>query len=77
MATYPFIRDVSVRGGSDECDACEKPAVATIRIATTYMRGEDDFYPACKRHRDIADGSLSRFLAHVRTKAKFLGDKRQ
>lgn len=76
MATYPFIRDVTATTPDEECSACEKPAAATIRIATTYMRGEDDFYPACKRHRDIANGSLSRFLAHVRTKTKFIGDKR-
>lgn len=62
---------------SGPCCACDKPTTHWVRVAFTYMRGEDDFFDVCHRHRDMAaePTQMSRFFAHVRTKERFLQAK--
>lgn len=51
-----------------ECCACQSRAVATVRVAWDYMRGNDDWMPACARHRNMAENQSGRFIAHMLTK---------
>lgn len=51
-----------------ECCACKDEATAQVRIAWDYMRGNDDWVPACNRHRTMAENQSSRFIAHMLTK---------
>lgn len=71
---YPQVRYET--GGAPaelcECCACAERAVATTRVAYSYMRGEDEMEPVCKRHRRMAEENASRFIAHMMTKSKFV-----
>ena len=76
---YPFVRE-SGKGPMSEptdCCACDKPATAWVRIAGSYMRGDDEFYSVCDRHRSIANDAPGRFFAHIRTKSRFVSEKVQ
>lgn len=58
-----------------ECMACSKQATHRVRVQFDYMRGNDEVYVCCARHRRIAGEKLGRFLRHVETKAVFVGQK--
>ena len=58
------------------CCACHKDAVAQVRVAWDYMRGNDDWEPVCLRHLGMAKGDKpGRFIAHMLTKDKFTPEK--
>lgn len=61
----------------EECEACAKTATRWVRVAWDYMRGNDDIYLVCDRHASIANQNLRRFLAHCRSKDKFLNRESQ
>lgn len=75
---YPRVRGVTPLAGMigyqgpHECAACASRATASIRVSFTHMRGEDECYFVCDRHQQIARDSLSKFLAHVGSKARFV-----
>ena len=50
----------------------------TVRIAYSYMRGEDDIHKVCQRHRDLVSKPerMDQFFAHMRTKQSFLDNKK-
>lgn len=58
-----------------ECECCERPAIGMVRVEWSYMRGEDDVYPVCGRHLQMANKQFDRYIAHLRTKEKFLSKK--
>ena len=70
---YPFYRceHADAQSGA-ECCACDKRAVKSVRIAYSYMRGEDEFEPVCKRHFKMVENEEGRFFAHMATKERFL-----
>lgn len=74
---YPYIQDDgSLKGEVGiECEGCDKPATHWVRLAWSYMRGEDESAYACHRHFNMARDNLDRFLAHIRTKERFMSEK--
>lgn len=58
-----------------DCVACDKPATHNLCIEWSYMNGEDEYYPVCQRHLQIAQKNLNQFFAHQSTKDNFLKNK--
>ncbi len=66
----------NITGETDKvCVACDKKAAKLIRVAWSYMRGDDGHEPVCKRHFKMAENNWSQFRAHMFTKEKFLKQK--
>lgn len=59
----------------EECCACDQKATHWVRIAWTYVRGEDDVEKACRRHHDMAKGRFDRFSSQMRSKARTIERK--
>lgn len=57
------------------CCACAEPAAARVWVQWSYMRGEDEAEPVCKRHQGMAGSQPSRFIAHMMTKDRHLERK--
>lgn len=57
-----------------ECTACNKPARHWVRIAWSFMRGEDTNEPVCGRHLRMASKNSQRFMAHMMTKDAYIAD---
>lgn len=73
---YPALDSVKWLGEQDnpgiQCCACAKPACAYARVEWSCMNGEDESYPVCQRHGNMAQDKFRRFMAHMNTKDKFV-----
>lgn len=66
---YPRCSDLKYsRKPLGECEACSLPAHFYVRVAFTYMRGDDEVYKACQRHASIAKDNIKKFLSRIETK---------
>lgn len=53
------------------CIACGSRASSFVNIEFTYMRGEDEVWNICQRHRDmIKGGNLDNFLSDRLSRGK-------
>lgn len=70
---YPQLHSIRYSDAVEaDCVACERIAIATARVEWSYMRGEDEFEPVCRRHAQMAENQFKRFIAHMNTKEEFL-----
>lgn len=74
-AKYPSVRSTGKLPQSDgECVCCENKAIRFVRVAFSYMRGDDESYSVCQRHFDVANGSTKRLFEQMAIKTKEMGD---
>lgn len=59
-----------------QCCACAEQATHFVHIHFNWFRGDDERYSACPRHKEMAETMLTKFLAHVETKQKFLAEQK-
>lgn len=75
MSKYPRIDGHNqFKSGSPkkDCAACDKPATHNLCVEVSYMNGEDEYYPVCHRHLQIAQKSLNQFFSHCGSKEKYI-----
>lgn len=51
------------------CCACDSPAVSSLWIEWSYMRGEDEREFVCARHGSMAGSQFNRFMADMKANA--------
>lgn len=77
---YPYLeRCGALRAGgpAKECAGCDRPATHFVVVRSGPFRGSDmDDYDACQRHMSMAQQNLDRFFGHVRSKGRFVAQKR-
>lgn len=60
---------------TEPCECCDRQSIGTVRIAFSYMRGDDAFYHVCHRHMEMARNQTRRMVAHAATKARWFASK--
>lgn len=69
---YPRLDHTTKGGAGGECDCCDQRSTHTVWVQFDWMRGNDEKFAACARHMKMAQKDFGRFMAHHRSKEKFL-----
>lgn len=73
--SYPCWSGGSRQNQGNECEACAKSANASVQIQWGWSRSDDEWYDVCSRHAQMAREKVTRFIAHVSSKEKFLKEQ--
>lgn len=63
---YPRLDSIRRKASGRQCACCENKDHETVWVQWSYMRGEDEDYPVCQQHGQIARSNFKAFIDAIK-----------